>query len=96
MTQFETTVRELVDIAKVIAAAVEQQGASTEDIARNVEQAASGTAAVTSEIGDVRAVASETDSGAEAALAAAAALQQQATSLKRDVDEFLHTIRTAA
>jgi methyl-accepting chemotaxis protein len=96
MTQFGATVKEMADIATAIAAAVEEQGAATGEIARNVEEAASGTAAVTREIGDVRAVAGETDAGAEAALAAAAALQDQAVSLKSNVDEFLHTIRAAA
>jgi len=96
ITQFGATVKEMADIATAIAAAVEEQGAATGDIARNVEQAANGTAAVTREIGDVRAVAGETDAGAEAALAAAAALQQQAVSLKSNVDDFLHTIRSAA
>jgi methyl-accepting chemotaxis protein len=96
ITQFGATVKEMADIATAIAAAVEEQGAATGDIARNVEEAANGTAAVTQEIGEVRAVAGETDAGAEAALAAAAALQQQAVSLKSNVDEFLHTIRSAA
>jgi methyl-accepting chemotaxis protein len=96
MTQFGATVKEMADISTAIAAAVEEQGAATSDIARNVEEAASGTAAVTQEIGDVRAVAGETDAGAEAALATAAALQQQAVSLKTNVDDFLHTIRSAA
>jgi hypothetical protein len=44
----------------------------------------------------VRAVAGETDAGAEAALTAAAALKQQADSMKSNVDDFLHTIRSAA
>ncbi|NPU14357.1 HAMP domain-containing protein [Bradyrhizobium sp. 83002] len=96
IAQFGTTVREIAEISNAIAAAVEQQGAATSEIARNVEQAASGTAAVTQEIGDVRSVAGQTDAGAEAALAAAAALQQQAASLKSNVDDFLQTIRTAA
>jgi methyl-accepting chemotaxis protein len=55
-----------------------------------------GTSAVTREIGEVRAVASQTDASAEAALAAASALQQQAISLKHNVDEFLSTVRSAA
>ena len=38
-------------------------------------------------MGDVRAVASETDAGAEAALAAAAALREQAVSLKSNVGD---------
>ncbi|CAL74607.1 Putative methyl-accepting chemotaxis protein [Bradyrhizobium sp. ORS 278] len=96
IAQFGTTVREIAEISNAIAAAVEQQGAATSEIARNVEQAASGTQAVTQEIGDVRMVAGQTDAGAEAALAAAAALQQQAASLRSNVAEFLQTIRTAA
>jgi methyl-accepting chemotaxis protein len=73
-----------------------QTVAELTEIARNVEVAASGTAAVTQEIGEVRAVAGETDAGAEAALTAAAALQQQAVSLKTNVDDFLSTVREAA
>ncbi|WP_315764559.1 MULTISPECIES: HAMP domain-containing methyl-accepting chemotaxis protein [unclassified Bradyrhizobium] len=96
ITQFESTVREMAEISNAIASAVEQQGAATGEIARNVEEAASGTAAVSREIVDVRAVAGETDAGAEAALAAAAALQQQAVSLKSNVADFLKTIRSAA
>jgi methyl-accepting chemotaxis protein len=96
IAKFGGTVKEMADIATAIAAAVEEQGAATGEIARNVEQAANGTAAVTREIGDVRVVAGETDAGAEAALTAAAALQQQAVSLKSNVDDFLHTIRAAA
>ncbi|CCE11868.1 putative methyl-accepting chemotaxis protein [Bradyrhizobium sp. STM 3843] len=96
ITQFEATVREIAEISNAIAAAIEEQGAATGEIARNVEEAASGTAAVSREIVDVRAVAGETDAGAEAALAAAAALQEQATSLKSNVADFLSTIRSAA
>jgi methyl-accepting chemotaxis protein len=96
ISQFDATVREIAEISNAIAAAVEQQGAATGEIARNVEEAATGTAAVTREIVDVRAVAGETDAGAEAALAVAAALQEQAVSLKGNVADFLKTIRTAA
>ncbi|GLR86326.1 methyl-accepting chemotaxis protein [Bradyrhizobium iriomotense] len=96
ITQFGATVREMADIATAIAAAVEEQGAATSEIARNVEQAANGTTAVTQEIGQVRAVAGETDAGAEAALSAAAALKQQADLMKSNVDDFLQTVRSAA
>ena len=96
MQQVGATVKEMAAIATAIAAAVEQQGAATGEIARNVERAADGTAAVTREIGELRAVAGETDAGAEAAHAAAAALQEQAVSLKSNVDEVVHTIRSAA
>jgi len=96
IAQFGATVKEMAEIASAVAAAVEEQGAATGDIARNVEEAASGTAAVTQEMGDVRAVANETDASAEAALTAAAALREQAVSLKSNVSDFLQTIRTAA
>jgi len=96
INQFDATVKEMAEISNAIASAVEQQGAATGEIARNVEEAASGTAAVSREIVDVRAVAGETDAGAEAALAAAAALQQQAVSLKGNVADVLQTIRSAA
>jgi methyl-accepting chemotaxis protein len=96
ISQFDATVREMAEIANAIASAVEQQGAATGEIARNVEQAATGTAAVTREIVDVKAVAGETDAGAEAALAVAAALQEQAVSLRGNVADFLKTIRSAA
>jgi methyl-accepting chemotaxis protein len=96
ISQFDATVREMADIANAIASAVQQQGAATGEIARNVEEAATGTAAVTREIVDVKAVAGETDAGAEAALAVAAALQEQAVALKGNVADFLKTIRSAA
>jgi len=93
--QIGKTIGEMTEIATTIASAVEEQGAATGEIARNVEQAANGTSAVTGQIGDVRTVAGETDAGAEAALAAAAALQDQARALKSNVAEFLETVRKA-
>ncbi|HWK45653.1 MAG TPA: methyl-accepting chemotaxis protein [Stellaceae bacterium] len=93
--QIGQTIGKMTEIATMIASAVEEQGAATDEIARNVEQAAGGTAAVTDQIGEVRAVAGETDAGAEAALAVAAALQEQARSLKTNIDEFLRTMRAA-
>jgi methyl-accepting chemotaxis protein len=93
--QIGKTIAEMTEIATTIASAVEEQGAATSEIARNVEQAANGTAAVTDQVGDVRTVAGETDAGAEAALTAASALQDQARALKKDVAEFLQTVRKA-
>src|SRR5690606_41209346 len=44
------TIKEIAQIATTIAGAVEQQGAATQEIARNVQQAAAGTRAVSSNI----------------------------------------------
>ena len=54
------TIARLSEIASAIAAAVEQQGAATQEIARNVQQAAHGTQQVSSNVGDVQRGASET------------------------------------
>jgi methyl-accepting chemotaxis protein len=93
--QIGKTIAEMTEIATTIASAVEEQGAATSEIARNVEQAANGTAAVTDQVGSVRTVAGETDAGAEATLTAASALQEQARALKKGVAEFLQTVRKA-
>jgi methyl-accepting chemotaxis protein len=47
------TIGRISEIASTIAAAVEQQSATTQEIARNVHGASKGTAQVASNIGDV-------------------------------------------
>jgi methyl-accepting chemotaxis protein len=47
------TIGRISEIASTIAAAVEEQGAATEEIARNVQQAADGTAEVAANIGNI-------------------------------------------
>jgi methyl-accepting chemotaxis protein len=96
IAEIAETVEKMTEIATAIASAVQEQGAATAEIARNVEEVAQGTSAVTSEIKQVRSVAGETDSGAEAGLAAAAALGEQAHALKKSVEDFLTTVRSAA
>ena len=93
--QIGLTIGEMTGIATAIAAAIEQQGAATSEIARNVEEAASGTTLVSHEISEVKAVAGETGAGAEAALASANALKSQADILKESVADFLRSIRSA-
>src|SRR5262249_16939582 len=55
-----TTIARISEIASTIAAAVEEQGAATQEISRNVQQAAQGTAQVATNITDVTRGASET------------------------------------
>jgi methyl-accepting chemotaxis protein len=50
------------EIASTIASAVEEQGAATQEISRNVQQAAQGTMQVSSNIVDVQRGATETGS----------------------------------
>jgi len=87
------TITRINEIAGAIAAAVEEQGAATQEIARNVQQAAAGTAQVTSYLGDLTMAASEAGSSAGGMLTATQALVAEARTLRSEVDGFLAGIR---
>ena len=88
-----TTIARISEISSAIAAAVEEQGAATQEIARNVQQAASGASDVSSNISSVMEAASETGAAAGQVLSAAAELAEQSASLSTEVDQFLHAVR---
>ncbi|MCW2245114.1 methyl-accepting chemotaxis protein [Azospirillum fermentarium] len=96
MQDIGTTIEQVNSISTAIASAVEEQSAATSEIARSVQEAAAGTQQVSTDITTLSGAA--TRSGAEAAqvLDAAGALQQQAASLRHEVERFLSGIRTAA
>jgi methyl-accepting chemotaxis protein len=81
--------------ATAIASAVEQQGAATQEIARNVQQASAGTTGVTDNITGVSQAASETGHAASQVLEAAGALSQQSTLLRSKVQSFLSAVKAA-
>jgi methyl-accepting chemotaxis protein len=89
------TIGRISEIASAIAAAVEEQGASTQEISRNVQQAAQGTAQVAHNITDVNRGASETGSASSQVLASAQSLSNESDHLKREVEQFLMTVRAA-
>ncbi|MBB4372141.1 methyl-accepting chemotaxis protein/aerotaxis receptor [Bradyrhizobium sp. cir1] len=89
------TIARLSEIASAIAAAVEQQGAATQEIARNVQQAAQGTQQVSSNVGDVQRGASETGSASSQVLSAAQMLSRDSNRLKLEVGKFLNSVRAA-
>ncbi len=80
------------EISSAIAGAVEEQQAATGEIARNVQQAASGSEHVARTIGVVSAAAVETGSGARQLLDAAEALAGQSTALRDEVESFLRDV----
>jgi len=88
-------VNEINDISITVATAVEEQGASTREIARNVQQAARGTQEVNANIAGVTEAAGRTGSAANQVLASSGALSQQAESLRREVDAFLADVKAA-
>jgi methyl-accepting chemotaxis protein len=82
-------------IAAQIAAAVEQQGVATQEIARNVTQAATGTGSATAGMGEVTQAAAETGRSADLLLRASADMASQAETLRGQVDRFLSQVRAS-
>ena len=89
------TIGRISEIAATIAAAVEEQGAATQEIARNVQQAAKGTCEVAANITDVNRGAGETGSASTQVLRSAQSLSGESSHLKIEVQKFLETVRTA-
>jgi methyl-accepting chemotaxis protein len=89
------TIERLSEISSTIAAAVEEQGAATQEISRNVQQAAQGTQQVSSNITDVQRGASETGSASSQVLSAAQSLSGDSNRLKLEVGKFLNSVRAA-
>ncbi|WP_311982456.1 methyl-accepting chemotaxis protein [Bradyrhizobium japonicum] len=85
----------LSEIASAIAAAIEEQGAATQEIARNVQNAAQGTQQVSANIGNVQHGANETGSASSQVLSAAQMLSSDSNRLKLEVGKFLETVRAA-
>ncbi|TYL97530.1 HAMP domain-containing protein [Bradyrhizobium rifense] len=89
------TIERLSEISSAIAAAVEEQGAATQEISRNVAQASQGTQQVSSNITEVQRGASETGSASSQVLSAAQSLSGDSNRLKLEVGKFLGTVRAA-
>ncbi|CAO3358296.1 methyl-accepting chemotaxis protein [Azospirillum melinis] len=89
------TIGTINDITTSIAAAVEQQGATTNEISRGVQQAASGTHTVSGNIQQVTEAAAEAGSAATQVLGAAGELARQAERMRQDVESFLSRIKAA-
>lgn len=89
------TIGRMSEISSTIASAVEEQGAATREISRNVQQAAQGTTQVSYNITDVQRGATETGSASSQVLSAAQSLSSESNRLKLEVGKFLNTVRAA-
>lgn len=83
------------EIGTVIASAVEEQGAATKEIARNVHQAATGTQEVTRNIGGVHAAANRGGQASKSLLNTARILSTHAESLNKEAITFLQKLRAS-
>ena len=89
------TIGEINDVTTAIAAAVEEQGAATREIARNIQHAAGGTSQVSSNIVGVSTASADAGVAANDVLKASAALRREADGLRSEIDAFLNNIRAA-
>jgi methyl-accepting chemotaxis protein len=89
------TIGRVSEISTAIAAAVEEQGAATQEISRNVQQAALGTTQVASNIAGVNKGASDSGIASSQVLSSAQLLSIESTRLKQEMDKFLTTVRAA-
>jgi methyl-accepting chemotaxis protein len=90
-----TTITLISEISSTISAAVEQQGAATQEITRHVQHAAKRSGVVASSIADVSRGAGETGSASGQVLSSARTISAESVRLRTEVERFLTTVRAA-
>ncbi|HYD19485.1 MAG TPA: methyl-accepting chemotaxis protein [Patescibacteria group bacterium] len=95
LQQIAETIDEMNKISATIAAAVVAQGEATQEIARNVQQAAEITQDVSAHATDVKTVSTGASSAVSQMIAAASDLSRQSESLRSQVGSFLRDIKAA-
>ncbi len=90
-----STIGRISEIAALIAAAVNEQGKATQEIAHNVAQAARGSVQVAANIAEVNHGAGETGAASAKVLQAAKFLSGESRKLEQEVENFLNTVRAA-
>ena len=88
-------IKQLEETSTAIAAAMEEQGATTQDVARNVSEAASGTRQVSENIAGLTKTSQETGAAARQVTSSAEHLSSQAEALKREVGKFITQVRAS-
>jgi len=92
LDQVIAAIRRMESVASGISAAMEEQNAATQEIARNVEQAALGTNAVSEIMEGIQQAASHSGAGAGQVRQAASHLTRTSAALKQAIETFLHAI----
>jgi methyl-accepting chemotaxis protein len=89
------TIGTIQETSQVIAAAVEEQGAATAEIAGNTQRAATGTADVTGNIAGVGTAAEMTGTASTQLMTLSTGLNSQSAALQREVADFVKNLRAA-
>lgn len=88
-------VKKIEETSTIIAAAMEEQGVMTQEVARNITEAATGTEVVSSNISGVTQASQETGEASSQVTSAAGELSEQAELMKSEVQNFLEKIQAA-
>jgi methyl-accepting chemotaxis protein len=89
------TIDRVSEIAEQIEIAVGQQVTATQEIAQNAQRVAKSTQEVSGNVADVNRGASETGEASSAVLHSARTLSSESARLRRELDQFMATIRAA-
>ena len=92
----QTKIREVERIYTIIASAVHEQGASTQEITRNVRSAAAGTGSMTNHVTQVETAVHETGSNVDSVVQLAHELDEMAMRMRVRVGEFSTAIMEAS
>ncbi len=96
INNFAIDIGSLNEISSIIAAAVEEQDAATQEIRRNMDNAADGSKIVSDRIGDIAGAIKTTGNASTKLLEASKTLQTQAGNLSEEVVLFLEAARKVA
>ncbi|MEM9964403.1 MAG: chemotaxis protein, partial [Asticcacaulis sp.] len=86
-------IHEMSQFSMAISEAMTQQGAATDDIARNVHEASQGTDEVATHVHSLAVATQETGEASSRTLNTAAQLVQQSETLKSQVQAFVNQVR---
>lgn len=95
MQEITRSISSVDQICAAIAAAMEQQGAATGQIAESAYEAAETTQQVSASVDWVRSFATSTQTSADSSLANARTLNEQAVKMREEVEGFLQAVRAA-
>ncbi|MDH3580942.1 MAG: methyl-accepting chemotaxis protein [Hyphomicrobiales bacterium] len=90
-----TVIKQLEEASTAIAAAMEEQGATTQEVARNVTEAAAGTQEVSSSIAGVTQASQEAGTASSQVTSAAEELSRQSEAMRTEVAKLLDQVRAA-
>lgn len=99
VTSLKAIARQINDLevtSVAIAAAVDQQSAAGQDLARSIDLAARSTERISNSIGQVRIGSLATGAAAAQVLTSSSELKHQSVALRGQVDDFLNHVRQAA